>query len=191
KHEVVKRHAWRAGLGGVAGNSNFVSGLEGIPGKSGAGHLLSVAQFGSPMYHVSLIVCHIEQQTTVGIGPQPVRYHSLQRDDFIHLVGDTRSVVCHHRNRNDQENQAGVTHESSFHASPSVPNQVRSCFSSAVPTYCYVGVVHRTSSHLARIVGTALVGRQRDSETRSTLTSVPVAGPSALSALAVPHHRDH
>src|SRR2546428_10572541 len=109
------------------------------------------------MRDVSLVVRHIEIKLRVRIGECESCDDPLENGHFLHVIGDAGPVVRHKRNRNDQENHnhSGVTHEFSFHAPPSVPNEVLSCFSSAVPTCCYVGVVHRTSSHLARIVGTA------------------------------------
>jgi hypothetical protein len=67
KHDVVKRHARRAGFSRVTGRSNLVTGLEGVFAEAGAGHLMRITQFRSPMHDIAFIVCGIEKEAAVGI----------------------------------------------------------------------------------------------------------------------------
>jgi hypothetical protein len=49
------------------------------------------------MLYVTFIVGNVEQNTAVGIRPNPFRYGPLQVDRLFRIVRNSRSVVCEKR----------------------------------------------------------------------------------------------
>ena len=120
KHEMYKFEAWRARLGGVPRDRQLVPWLKNIPAKAGFGQAVRIAKFGAPMYHLTLVVRHVDQKAAMGIGPKPFRHGSLQRDLFVPHVSNTRSVVRQQRDSYDDKgrNQGKRRNELTLHVTP-------------------------------------------------------------------------
>src|SRR5579859_1632275 len=84
-------------FGGMAGNRDFVAGLQNIFAQARHGERVRVPKFRAPMLHVTFFVRDVEQNTAVGIRPNPFGYRPLQVDSFFRVVGYSRSVVCEER----------------------------------------------------------------------------------------------
>src|SRR5579871_1818105 len=71
EHDMVEGHARGARQCRVTGHGDLVARLEGLPCKSGTGHLVRIPHLSTPVGDSALVVGHIEEKTTVGIGPEP------------------------------------------------------------------------------------------------------------------------